>query len=161
MSLKLIHIPQVKPEFRVLGVTACKETYGFLVIGAVFRGNRELDGVLSGKGDSIEEIIVRILIESKHLGQVRLILLDQTSLPVQVDPVEIWEKTGKPVLVMSEERTLDSRYMFMYQDKVFLAAGIDEESAKRVLKEIYPDSRSEALRIAGIILKSILGLHNV
>ena len=51
--------------------------------------------------------------------------------------------------------------MFQYQDEVFIAAGIDEESAKRVLKKIYPDSDSEALRIAGIILKSILGLHNV
>ena len=97
-----------------------------MVIGAVFRGNKELDGVLSSRGDStIEEIISRMLNESKHRGQVRLILLDQTSLPEKVDPVEIWEKTGKPVLVKSEERTLDSRYMFMYQDSVFLAAGIE------------------------------------
>ena len=102
-----------------------------------------------------------MLNESKHRGQVRLILLDQTSLPEKVNPVEIWEKTGKPVLVKSMESTLDSRYMLMYQDEVFLAAGIDEESAKRVLKVVYPDSGSEALRIAGIILESILGLHNV
>jgi len=133
-----------------------------LVIGAVFRGNKELDGILSSRGDStVEEIISSMLNESKHRGQVRLILLDQTSLLEKVDPVEIWEKTGKPVLMKSEEHTLDSRYMFMYQDSVFLAAGIEEESAKRVLKEVYPDSGSEALRIAGIILKNILGLHNV
>jgi len=133
-----------------------------LVIGAVFRGNKELDGGLSGRGDSgVEDILVRMLLESKHLGQVRLILLDQNRLPERVDPVEIWEKTGKPVLVISEESTMDSRYMFMYQGMVFLAAGIDEESARRVLRKIYPNSQSEALRIAGIILKSILGLHNV
>ncbi len=133
-----------------------------MVIGAVFRGNKELDGILSGRGDSgINEILIRMLLESKHQGQVRLILLDQNRLPEQVNPVEIWEKTGKPVLVISEETTIDSRYMFMYQDRVFLAAGIDEESARRVLKKIYPNSRSEALRIAEIILKSILGLHNV
>ena len=99
--------------------------------------------------------------ESKHRGQVRLILLDQKGLPEKVNPVEIWEKTGKPVLVRSEEQVLDPRYMFMYRDRVFLAAGIDMESAKRVLKVVFPDSGCEALRIAGIVLKSILGLHNV
>ena len=132
-----------------------------MVIGAVFRGNRELDGVLSGRGNSIEEIISGMLNESKHRGQVRLILLDSTSLPEDVDLVAIWEKTGKPVLMKRMASTLDSRYMFQYQDEVFIASGIDEESAKRVLNKIYPDSGSEALRIAGIILKSILGLHNV
>jgi endonuclease V-like protein UPF0215 family len=133
-----------------------------LVIGAVFRGNRELDGVLSGRGDAkIEDIISKMLVESKHWGQVRLILLDENSLPEEVNPAEIWEKTGKPVLVISEARTVDSRYMLMYQDRVFLAAGIDEESAKRVLDKIYHNSQSEALRVASIILESILRLHNV
>lgn len=162
ITLTLIHIPQVKPEFRVLGVTAGNYDTGYLVIGSVFRGNKELDGVLSARGEhSIEEIIAGMLSESKHRGQVRLIFMDQKNLPEQVDPVEIWEKTGKPVLVKNETNVFDSRFMFRYLDSVFIAAGIDEESAKRVLDKIYPESHSEALRVAGIILESILGLHKV
>lgn len=102
-----------------------------------------------------------MLMESKHRDQVRLILLDENMLPTLVDPVTIWERTCKPVLVISGETQMNSRCMFHYQDKVILAAGIEEESAKRVLKKVYPNSQSKALRIAGIILESILGLHNV
>ena len=132
-----------------------------MVIGAVFRGNKELDGVLSGRGAPIEDVIVEMLMGSKHRGQVRLILMDQKMLPVPMNPFEVWEKTGKPVLVVSEDNEIDSRFMFRYQVNVFIAAGIDEESAKRVLRKIYPNSSSEALRIAGIIRENISGLHNV
>lgn len=128
----------------------------------VFRGDRELDGVLSRRGNSsLEALISGMLLESKHQGQVRMILLDQKMLPEKVDPSEIWEKTGKPVLVMTEETMVDSRHMFQYNDRVFHAAGIDEKSAKRVLDKITHEHRSEAIRIAGIILESILSLHNV
>ena len=102
-----------------------------------------------------------MLMESKHRDQVRLILLDENMLPTVVDPVTIWKRTHKPVLVISGETKMNSRYMFQYQDKIILVAGIEEESAKRVLAKIYPNSQSEALRIAGIMLESILGLHNV
>ena len=102
-----------------------------------------------------------MLLVSKHQGQVRLILLDQNRLPEKIDPVKIWEKTGKPVLLINDDNEFDSRFMFRYQERMFFAAGIDEESAKRVLSKIYPKSCSEAVRIAGIILESILGLHKV
>ena len=133
-----------------------------MVIGTVFRGNKELDGVLSSTGKTrLEEIIVRMLQDSKHQGQVRLIIMDENILPELVDPTHIWMKTGKPILVVSKESVLDTRYSLMHNGDIFHAAGIDEESAKRVLNKIYPDHRSEALRISGIILESILGLHNV
>lgn len=133
-----------------------------MVIGVVFRGNKELDGVLSTISDvGLEEAISKMLLESKHHGQVRVILMEQKGLPVKIDPMKIWEKTGKPVLLVSEEVEFDSRFMFHYLGNVFIAAGIDEESARRVLDKIFPDSRSEALRIAGIILESISVLHNV
>ena len=133
-----------------------------MAIGAVFRGNKELDGVLSHRGGSgLEEVISSMLLGSKHQGQVRLILLDENRLPEPVDPGEIWEKTGKPVLVISGKTEIDSRYMFEYQDRVFLAAGVDEESAKRVIKKIGGSSGFEVLRIAEIILEKTLLLHNV
>jgi endonuclease V-like protein UPF0215 family len=133
-----------------------------LAIGVVFRGNKEIDGVLSGKGEQdLDEIIAGMLVRSKHYGQVRLILLDESMLPEPVNSGVLWEKTGKPVLMITKDREVDSRYMFRYREHVISAAGIDEESAKRVLNKICGDSGSEALRIAGIILRSISMLHNV
>ena len=133
-----------------------------MAVGVVYRGNKELDGVLSRNDEqSLSEIICDMLLESKHHGQVRLILLDESILPEPVNVEAIWEKTGKPVLVITKDRDVDSRCMFLYREHVISVAGIDEESAKRVMKVIYGDSGSEALRISGIILESISELHNV
>jgi endonuclease V-like protein UPF0215 family len=128
----------------------------------VFRGNKRIDGVLSQTGKTcLEEIIIKMLQDSKHKGQVRLILMDENKLPKQVNPENIWLKTGKPVIIISKESVLDSRKSLKYNGDVFQAAGIDEESAKRVLNKIYQNHNSEALRISGIILESISGLHNI
>jgi endonuclease V-like protein UPF0215 family len=157
-----MHISQVKEEFRVLGVAATRTALGFLAIGVVYRGNKELDGVLSRKDEeNLSEIICDMLLESKHHGQVRLILLDENMLPEPVNTETIWMKTGKPVLKITKSRAFDPRSMLRYGDFVVSATGIDEESAKRVLNRIYGDSGSEALRISGIILESISELHNV
>jgi hypothetical protein len=101
-----------------------------------------------------------MLCNSKHFGQIRLILLDE-DLPEPVYAERIWEQTGKPVLMPLSEATFDSRYMFEYGGRTFLGAGIDEESARRVIHEIYGDTGCEVLRIADIILRSIPLLHKV
>lgn len=161
-ALKQIHIPQVKDEIRVLGVSAGGTVDGFMIIGVVFRGNKELDGVVSARCRSgLEETIASMLGESKHRGQVRVILLDEKMLPFNVDVHSLWEKTGKPVIMVTDDGDVDPRFMFRYRDMVFIAAGIDEESAKRVINVVYGVSGAEVLRIAGIILESILKLHNV
>ncbi len=132
-----------------------------MTVGVVYRGGKELDGVIAKMGEmSLTEIIIEMLCSSKHLGQIRLIMLDE-DLPEPVHAERLWEQTGKPVLIPLGDVVFDSRYMLEYRGRMFLAAGIDEESARRVLDEIYGDSRCEALRIAGIILRSIPILHNV
>lgn len=145
-----------------MGVVTGRIPDGFLVIGVVYRGNKEIDGALSRTGNQrIEDMISDMLMESKHRGQVRLILLDEKRLPTGVNGEAIWEKTGRPVLVLARGCEVDPRYMFHYGDRVVSVYGIDEESARRVLRLIYGDSGSEALRISGIILERVLELHNV
>ena len=133
-----------------------------VAIGVVFRGSKDIDGVLSARCQTgLLEAIASMLRTSRHQGQVRLIILDEGMLPERIDVQSLWEKTGKPVLLISEDDMVDPRFMFRHLGAVFTVSGIDEESAKRVLDVVYSDSRLEALRIAGIILESIVKLHNV
>jgi len=160
--LKSIHIPQVKEELRVLGIAAYKTPDGYIVVGAVYRGNNTLDGVLyeAGGGDLVD-IISGMLRGSKHYGQLRLILIDESRLPKPVDPERLWLKTEKPVIILSTAAAFDPRFMFQYFDKVVYAAGIDEASTRRVLDKVDGGSGSEAIRVANIILEALSHLHNV
>jgi endonuclease V-like protein UPF0215 family len=133
-----------------------------LVVEVVFRGNKELDGVLVGEGAwELSDIMADLLINSKHYGQVRLILFDEAMLPEKVDYESLWKRTGKPVLVICRNSEFNPRFMFKYHEITISATGIDEESARRVLRVVYGESESESLRIASIILESMSTLHNV
>jgi endonuclease V-like protein UPF0215 family len=111
----------------------------------VYRGNKELDGIVSRIDDrSLTEIICQMLKESKHHGQVRLILIDEKTLP---EPINT--------------ETIYPRYMIQYKGHIFSATGIDEGSVRRVLKMIYGGSGPEALRISNIILRSVATFQNV
>ena len=133
-----------------------------MVVGVVFRGNKELDGVLVGEGArGLSDIMTDLLIDSKHYGQVRLILLDEAMLPEKVDCESLWMRTGKPVLVICRNNEFNPRFMFKYHEVTISATGIDEESARRVLRVVYGESEPESLRIASIILESMSTLHNV
>jgi len=161
MPLKQLHIEQVKPNFRVAGISAQVDLSGSLAVGAIYRGNNELDGVISRQSDApLFEVISGMLRESRHLGQIRLILLSEDTLAMD-EAENLWVETGKPVLMALKTKSLDLRYMLSYRDRVIFAAGIDEKSAKRVLDVVMGEEGSEALRIADIILKALLNLHNV
>ena len=97
---------------------------------------------------------------SRHLGQIRVILLGEEVLTI-MEAEKLWMETGKPVIMAVNTLPFDPRHMFRYMDKVFSASGIDEESAKRVMDVIYGDRGSEAIRIGDIILKALVNLHNV
>jgi endonuclease V-like protein UPF0215 family len=161
MPLKQFHIEQVKANFRVAGITARTDSDGSIAVGVVYRGNNDLDGVICKRSDSpLVELISAMLRESSHLGQIRVILLDEDLLELS-DAERLWVETGKPILMTVKDASFDPRYMFRYREKVILATGIDEESAKRVLDVVIGDVGSEALRIADIILKAVADLHNV
>ena len=94
---------------------------------------------MSRKEDSsLTDIICQTLKNSKHYGQVRLILLDEKTLPEPVNTKTIWKLTGKPVLVRTLGCDFDPRHMIQYNGLIFSATSIDEDSVKRVLKKIYP-----------------------
>ena len=94
------------------------------------------------------------------MGQIRVILLDEALMGVG-DAEKLWMDTGKPVLMALKTEPFDPRYMFNYRDRVIYATGIDVGSARRVLDVVMGEKGSEALRIANIILKAVVNLHNV
>lgn len=152
----------MKEYFRSIGIAAHIENGKNVIVGVVFRGKAVIDGVISRVTCSeLVEGIADMLCESKHFGQVRLIFLDEELLPELVSVDKIWEQTGKPVLMFTNSIDFDPRYCFRYKDRIIHAAGIDEKSARRVLDKIYFESGSDALRIAGLLLRNIARLHNV
>ena len=126
------------------------------MIGSVYRGDKTLDGVLSIKDeDEPSNLIIKMFKNSKHYGQVRLLLFDAEKTPNFFNYNYIWEVTEKPILVLSNEVFFDPRYMFKYKNKTIQAYGVDEASARRVLHKIFNENYPKALEIAYMILKSI------
>ena len=132
-----------------------------MIVGAVYRGKDTLDGVVSSRSDTLLEGVSDMLVESKHHGQVRVIILDEKQLPEPVSVDSLWERTGKPVLMFSSDDVYDQRYHLKYRGKTIQVAGIDEGSIIRVLDKIMTEKGTDGLKIAGIILNRIPRLHNV
>jgi endonuclease V-like protein UPF0215 family len=166
--LKHVRIRQVKPEIRVLGVAVSSAGSNSVVVGAVFRGSLFLDGVMSRgvKGNSITYEISDMIKTSKHYGQVRVILIDESILPVgvSVDPYFISEFTGKPVLYLhGSVLEIDERYMFKWCGRFVTSIGLSELDASNVLNASSKECVPEALRVASMVAASLSDgvLHKV
>ncbi len=81
-----------------------------LLVGAVFRGGRWIDGVLSTRvavdGTDATRQIIEMVNRSKHKGQLRVIMTDGATFAGfnVVDIQDIFGKTGIPVIAVSKER---------------------------------------------------------
>lgn len=100
----------VKKEIRILGIDDAPFTKGeskeVLVIGTIFRGGESLDGILrtyiTCDGNDATDKIVRMINESKHKPQLKVIMTDGIALGGFniLDVQEIFKKTGLPVIVV-------------------------------------------------------------
>jgi hypothetical protein len=99
----------IKSEIRILGIddapfTPHKEG-NVLVVGTFFRGGSWLDGVLTTyvqiDGTDSTEQIVKMVNDSRHQGQLGVIMLDGITFGGfnVVDITQIFEKTSVPVIV--------------------------------------------------------------
>jgi endonuclease V-like protein UPF0215 family len=71
----------IKPEIRILGIDdSSLHTEQVMIVGAVFRGGEWMDGVLRSyitkDGTDATDTIIRMVTESKHFGQIRVLMLD-------------------------------------------------------------------------------------
>lgn len=97
----------VKPEIRILGIDdSALLNEKVMIVGTIFRGGEWIDGVLRSEitrdGLDATETIVTMIKNSKHYGQIRVIMLDGITYGGfnVIDIQELYRKTGLPVIVV-------------------------------------------------------------
>ncbi len=111
--LRKVKFWRVKPEIRILGVDdgpfEPKSKGEVPLVGAVFRGGRWLDGVLTTHikqdGTDVTERLIGMVSESRHRGQLRVLMVDGVTFAGfnVLDVEKVFKKTGLPVIVISRE----------------------------------------------------------
>ena len=107
MSGCVILTTNIKKEIRILGIDDSSLLFDpVLVVGAFFRGNSWLDGVMrcyvKKDGTDATDNIAQMVLLSKHRSQIKVILLDGITFAgfniVDID--SLYEMTGIPVIVV-------------------------------------------------------------
>ena len=178
----------MKDEIRVLGVDDgyfLKHERGkVLVVGAVLRGNRELDGVLSffidKDGRDATKRLAEAVNRSKHRDQLRYMMTNGITLGGfnVLDIQELYRKTRLPVLSLLRKKPdfkkidnalnhfADKRErieiikragrIYNYKSIYFQTAGLEEKKAKELIeKTIGKSNIPEPVRIAHLIASGV------
>lgn len=100
----------IKDEIRILGIDdSALISDRITIVGAFFRGGQWLDGVLRSEvtrdGLDATDRIVSMVRHSKHLPQIRAIMLDGVTYAGfnTVDIVRLNDETGIPVIVLMRD----------------------------------------------------------
>ncbi len=111
--MRSVRFWQIKPEIRILGLDDGPFEDGFGVrvplVGAVFRGGRWLDGVLTSSlekdGTDVTERVIEMVSMSRHRGQLRILMMDGVTFGGfnVLDVREVFKRTGLPAIVISRE----------------------------------------------------------
>jgi len=112
--LRCVKFWKIKPEIRVLGVDdgTFRPRIGreVLLVGVVMRGKGKLEGVLSTTverdGMDATEKVVEMINRSRHKDQLRVVMSEGITVAGfnVLDPKEIFDLTGLPVLVVTRRR---------------------------------------------------------
>jgi hypothetical protein len=147
---------EIKPEIRIIGIddgSFVPHTKGkALVVGAVFRGGKWLDGVLRTyvdiDGTDATKRIVDMVNASRHKGQIRVIMIEGLTFAGfnVVDIKRIFKETGLPVIALNRKRpdflkvkrALQHLPRWQQRWKVLQSAGrIHPVSPKRYKSSVY------------------------
>lgn len=177
----------MKKEIRILGIDDGAFDFcsrDILVIGAVLRGNREIDGVLSchieKDGMDSTEKLIKMVKNSKYFCQLRAIMLQGSTLGGfnVVDLQEVSEKTKLPVISIFRRKPDEQkvwkalRYfpsgrkkfdifknggrVYNFGKIYFQVAGATEGRAKQIIqKTLLKSNVPEPVRVAHLIASGI------
>ncbi len=142
-----------KSEIRILGITAfaLRKEQGLRIVGAVYRGNKWLDGVLydarNASSRKIESGIVGLVKKSKHYSQVKAIILDVMPKTLRLDGLRLYERLKKPIIKLEGKGRACEAWSYW---------GLTREQAEEVLKiSRGPEIMPVSLRIARMLAQSI------
>lgn len=104
----------VKPEIRIIGIDDSpfkkKKKEKVMVIGAIFRGGKWLEGVISTKvtkdGNDATKKISNMIVKSKHYGQLQVIMLNGIAVAGfnVIDIEKLSKNTKIPVIVVMRKK---------------------------------------------------------
>jgi hypothetical protein len=178
----------MKDEIRVLGIDdgyfLKHKDKKVLVVGAVLRGNKDLEGVLSchitkDGGDSTKRL-VELVNGSRHKNQLRYMMTNGTTLGGFniLDINELYEKTRVPVLAVLRKRPDQQKVeralshfpdkrkrldkirkagqIYSYRRLYFQMAGLTEGQARELIdKTVKIGNLPEPVRIAHLIASGV------
>ena len=134
------------------------------MVCVVFRGGKTLDGVISGvfSPSGITKGVAGLVRESKHYGQVRVIILDEEGLPSSscLDVQLIHEELGLPVIYLRRGDGFDPRFMTRWRNRVIEPYGLTEGTIRRIL-DLVLDEGVGLLSVAHLIARNLDLMHNV
>jgi hypothetical protein len=146
---------KIKEEIRVLGVDDGPFEFGegkeALIVGAVYRGGRCLDGVLTTMievdGNDATDRISEMILRSRHRGQVRIVMTDGLTFGGfnVMDGESVYERTGLPVISVTRSRPdMKSIEKALRNFSDFERRWERIQRAGEPTAHIYPDGRGKA-----------------
>ena len=158
--MTLQRLRQIKREIRVLGVAARQDSDGFTIVGVVYRGNLWLDGVLRAYSEEMDltDALAKMLFDSPHAGQVRVIMLSKENLhkEVHISLEELSTKTGKPVILLGDIVGTIFTWNNSVEKVTFSAVGLSRWSVEGILRASTREGVTpEVLRVAALILSTL------
>ena len=134
------------------------------MVCVVFRGGKTLDGVISGVFSpcGLSEGVSGLIRESKHYGQVRVIVLDEETFPSSscLDVQLIHDKLGLPVIYLRSGDDFDPRFMTRWRNRVVEPYGLTEGTVERILDFVL-DEEVGMLQVAYLIAGNLDLMRNV
>lgn len=148
---------QIKKEIRVLAITAKLSKDSTYIIGAVFKGQHGLDGVLtsSTKFVDLTEPIVQMIQNSTHRNQIRLILIDRQFFPdcSKIRPFTVTDALNKPLIFLNWIETVTNLY---WKGLPVLSIKLSKNDCLQLLDKLSLEPGfPEALRVSWLILTAL------
>jgi endonuclease V-like protein UPF0215 family len=158
-------LKSLKKEIRVLGLALQKSRFKeeFLIVGAVFRGRRGLDGVMRTKafGPNCTKETIEMITNSPHYPQIRAVLLrsDLIKEGVLIDPLSLHQGVSRPVIAMNIEKTR-KKHLKVHPKNIESSIshiGLKKEVAAKIVETTSnTGSIPEALKVAYLILSELI-----
>jgi hypothetical protein len=119
-----------------------------------------MSGVFSP--DGLNGGVSGLIKESKHYGQVRVVIFDDESLPRSSGLVVqlIHEKIGLPIIYLRSGRGFDPRFMTRWRGRSVEPYGLTEGTVERILDLVLGEA-GDMFRVARLIAGNLDLVRNV
>ena len=145
-------LKSVKPEIRILGLDSCNPR---VIIGAIVRGGRYLDGVLAFSKKNSPGKLAREITETMYFPELRIIMVHNPNGSLNASTIQ--RITQLPLInisIISNDRAKSARSSGPKQHRERNQAGLDPTLLRRILELTQAKGHlPEPVRIAHLLSK--------